>query len=299
MWAGPIILFACRLAGAAPDLPLQQLLSRVSEEAEVFQLMAPKTLSQETLVQRALKSPPRFRPRLGDAAAHPPKPQYRTREIISEYAFSTFKEAPNVLHEFRQVVSVDGRQITSREKARQTLAMGMRSDDDRLKKRLLETFEKHGLTGAATDFGQVLLLFTRRRLADYSFRYSGEGQIGADAARIVAFRQLGGAGSLLIFEKRKALHQPLEGELWIRRSDSLLLRVALRSLRKENNVAIRDEATVDYTMTPHGVVMPVSVVHRQSAGPDLVVENVFRYAPFRMFAADAEIKFTEEPGPKQ
>jgi hypothetical protein len=40
----------------------------------------------------------------------------------------------------------------------------------------------------------------------------------------------------------------------------------------------------------------VSVVHRQFVGPDLVVENVFRYSPFRLFSADTEMKFTD-PAP--
>jgi hypothetical protein len=29
--------------------------------------------------------------------------------IVSEYGYSTFAESPNVLHEFRQVISVDGK----------------------------------------------------------------------------------------------------------------------------------------------------------------------------------------------
>jgi hypothetical protein len=54
---------------------------------------------------------------------------------------------------------------------------------------------------------------------------------------------------------------------------------------------IRDEATVEYTLSSHGALTPVSVVHRQWNGSELVVENSFRYSAFRKFAADAEIKF--------
>jgi hypothetical protein len=108
---------------------------------------------------------------------------------------------------------------------------------------------------------------------------------------ILSFRQRGGDGSLLIFEKRKAIHLPLEGRLWARRSDSRPLRVELHSTRKEGEVEIRDEATVDYTVNAHGVSAPASVVHRQFAGATMVVENVFRYSPFRVFSVDAEIKF--------
>lgn len=292
MRAGLLLLLVALPSVARPDQPLEQALSRVSEEAEVFRQTAPKVLAQEKLVQRAIKPPRRFRPRLGTAALEPPKPQYRTREIISEYTFATLKNAPGALHEFRQVISVDNRRVLSPEKARRTLTSGIRSEDDRLKKRMLENFEKYGLTGAAADFGQILLLFTRRRLADYSFGWAGDGLIGADRARIIDFKQKGGDGSLVIFESRKALHQALEGQLWVRERDCLPLRIILRSQREDHGKPVRDEAQVDYVMTPHAYLAPASVTHREVWGPDLVVENVYRYSDFRIFQADAEVKFS-------
>ena len=52
------------VAGLLPgqNLPLDQILSRVSEEAEMFRRVAPQTLAEETLTQRSLKPQPRFRP---------------------------------------------------------------------------------------------------------------------------------------------------------------------------------------------------------------------------------------------
>jgi hypothetical protein len=292
------LLAAAGLQGPPPprDDPIASILARVSEEAEVFRVTAPNMLSQETFQQRALKPLRRFRPRLGNAALQPPKPEYRTRAIVSEYGYSTFRDAPNALHEFRQVVSIDGRPLASQEKARRTLTIGLRSEDDALKKRMLENFEKHGLLGAVTDFGQILLLFGRRRLDDYTFRLEGGGLLGAEAATILHFEQHGGSGALVICEKRKAIHQPLEGQLWVRSSDSRPLRVVLRSTTKDGDRVTRHEATVDYDLSHHGVLVPVSVVHRQFVGPDLVVENVFRYSSFRMFSADTDMKFTD-PAP--
>jgi hypothetical protein len=298
--AASLLAAATGFQGAQPppDGRIAAILARVSEEAEVFRMTAVKMLAQETLEQRALQPPRRFRPRLGKAPLQPPKPEYRTRVIVSEYGFSTFQAAPKALHELRQVVSVDGRRVASQEKARRTLTIGLRSEDDALKKRMLEAFEKHGLVGAVTDFGQVLLLFARRRLDDYTFRLEGGGMVGAEAATILHFQQRGGPGALLIFEKRKAIHQPLEGQLWVRRSDWRPLRVVLRSATKEGERVTRHEATVDYDLSHHGVLVPVSVVHRQFAGPNLVVENVFRYSPFRLFSADSEMKFSE-PAPEK
>jgi hypothetical protein len=291
MRSGLLLLVLATIAVAAPDQPLEQVLSRVSEEAEVFRMTAPKVLAREKLVQRAVKPPRRFHPRLGNAALAPPKPQYRTREVISEYAFATLKESPGVLHEFRQVISVDDRPVLTEEKARRTLTSGLRSDDDAAKKHILESFEKHGLMGAAADFGQLLLLFTRHRLKDYEFAWAGEGQVGSDHARIVSFKQTGGAGSLVIFDQRSAIHQPLEGRLWVRDGDGVPLRIEVTSHRDDHGTAISDQAQVDYLMAPQGYLLPASVTHRQTRGALLVVENNFQYSGYRMFQADADIKF--------
>ena len=56
---------------------------------------------------------------------------------------------------------------------------------------------------------------------------------------------------------------------------------------------IRDEATVDYVQSAHGFLTPASVVHRHLVDGKVITENLYRYEPFKMFSADAEIKFTE------
>jgi hypothetical protein len=56
---------------------------------------------------------------------------------------------------------------------------------------------------------------------------------------------------------------------------------------------IRDEASVDYTASAHGFLTPASVVHRHLVDRQLMTENLYRYEPFKLFAADSELKFTE------
>lgn len=82
------------LAPAAGAQTLPAILSRVSEEAEVFRRVAPQVLAEETLTQRALKGPQRFHPRVGAGAAKPLTPARQTREIVSEYSFGALKDAP-------------------------------------------------------------------------------------------------------------------------------------------------------------------------------------------------------------
>jgi hypothetical protein len=286
------LALACSMTCLAQDGPLPRILARISEEAGVFRAMAPKVLARETLTQRAQKPARRGFPiRIGEAALKPPPPEFQTREIVSEYGFAALRSSPGALNEFRQVITVDGRQVATEAKARESLVIGLRSADDKRRKRMVEQFEKHGLTGAASDFGQLILLFTGRRIGAYDFRLAGEERLGADPVWVVGFREKAAEGSLLVIERQKAIYQPVEGEIWVRRQDLLPVRVSLRSTRSTPSGPLRDEATVDYVHSPHGLLVPASVVHRQFSGPNLIVENLFRYSPFLMFAAEAEIKF--------
>jgi hypothetical protein len=284
-WLAPLLL------AALLDPQTERLLARVSEEAEVFRRQAVKLLAQETLRQRALQPPRRFRPRAGKAATEPPPAEYRTREIVSEYTYGVLRDSPGVLHEFRQVLRVDGRAVSGPVQARRRLLAGIKSADDRVKQRILEEFARYTLRGAATDFAPALLLFTPERLGDFRFEAAGKGRVGADPALILRFRQTGGPGGLTVFENRQVLRQPLEGELWIRETDGLPLRIVLASKRQQGERTVLDQATIEYAPSPYGVLVPVSVVRRMHAGDLLVEEDVFQYSAFRMFAADAEIKF--------
>ena len=73
---------------------LTDLLDRLSEEAEIFQQNAPKSLTQETLEQRALMPSTRFRPRVGRGSVNtpPPPPRLVVRQIVSEYSVGALKD---------------------------------------------------------------------------------------------------------------------------------------------------------------------------------------------------------------
>lgn len=292
-----ILLAAAAAASGGEPMALPDILSRVSEEAEVFRQIAPQILAQESLHQRALKSASRFHPRVGGDAAQTPHPQYQEREIISEYSYSSLQESPGVIHEFRQVISVDGRPINTPEKARHALGMGLKSEDDRARKRMLEDFQKHGLSGAAMDLGQLILLFTKRRLHNYDFRITGSEFVGGDEATVLAYEQREGPEDLLVFEGRNTVRARIKGQLWTRQSDGLPLRISMRSEWKEQKQTRRHEAVVEYALTPFGALAPASVKHSERFNDLLVTENLFRYSSFKKFGSDAEIKFDTLPPP--
>ena len=71
----------------------------------------------------------------------------------------------------RRVTEVDGRTLQDPRKAQDELAAIVTASDDKRKRELLEQFEKYGLVGAVTDFGQLLLLFTSSDILHYEFTY--------------------------------------------------------------------------------------------------------------------------------
>ena len=297
---------------AQPNLP--DLLSRVAEEAEMLQQNAPKSLTQEVLEQRALMPATRFRPRIGKKAttmAVPP-PRLVVRQIVSEYSVGTLKESTvQNLTELRQVISVDGRKVQSAASARHALSLGVTSADDRIRKRMLEDFAKHGLVDIATDYGIFLLAFTKRGLENMKVTLGGEEQVGADAAWVLNWQQTSPDAGLLQFVGNQASRVALRGRLLVRKSDGLPLRIQSWTEHSEDATQIllqswsghpptqtvRDEATVDYIQSAHGFLTPASVVHRHLVDGHVMTENLYRYEPFKMFSADAEIKFTELEAP--
>lgn len=278
---------------------LADLLGRVAEEAEMLQQNAPKSLTQEVLEQRTRMPATRFRPRIGKGAAPAPQPsRLVVRQIVSEYSVGALKDAsvPN-LTELRQVISVDGRKLQSVERARHALSLGVASPDDRIRKRMLEDFARHGLVDIATDYGILLLAFNKRGLEKMQVAFGGEDRVGIDAVWVLNWRQTSSDGGLLEFLGNQASRIALQGRLLVRQSDSLPLRIQSWSETSQGTQEparkVRDEATVDYVQSAHGFLTPASVIHRHIVDGQLVTENLYRYQPFKLFSADAEIKFTE------
>lgn len=275
----------------------QKMTARLAEEADAFRRLAPDVLGQEVLFQKAQKAPPRFRPRVGAAAKSAPPVVWQERHVTSEYGFA---EMGRALHELRQTISVDGRKVRDAAEAQNALANVITLKDDAREKQLLREFEKYGLIGAATDFGQLILLFTPREIARYEFLSKGPSQLGADKALIFSYTQVDGPGQLTVFDERKkekeqVRHMRFHGEVWVRASDYLPLRITLFAGDGEGAEAPREAATVDYEMSSYGALLPASTDVRELRGGKLTAENTFSYSDFHKFGASSEIKFNTAP----
>lgn len=272
----------------------QKMTARVSEEAEAFAKLAPQVLGTEKLHQAAMKPKGRFHPRVGAAATQPPPAKWTERDITSEYGFAGFSGEAGAIHELRQVTTVDGHKVEDTKKAQTALAKAITATDDARKKEMLKEFEKYGLVGAVTDFGQLLLLFNRRDMERYEFTAKGDKMIGYDKALVFGYKQLDGPEALTLFEENKhdlMRHLRIEGEIRVRAEDFVPLQITLTAQQGEPPNALREEAAVTYAMSKYGALLPVSTEHRELRAGKVVAENHFTYTDFQRFGASSDIKF--------
>jgi hypothetical protein len=285
-----LLLAAWLAALAVAQEPAPDPLLRVAREAELLARKVPAAVSQETLEQRTLHAPGL---RAANSANQPSELRL-TRTIVSEYTVAPLKDsASKELVEFRQVIGVDGHPVQSAESARHALSLGVLSAGESTRKRMLEDFAKHGLVDVATDYALILLAFTNAGQQSLKILPSGEDRVGPDDALVYAWAQLAPAGGELSFDGNRSARLPLAGKLWARKSDGLPLRVSVWAVQKIGGHSIRDEATIDYIMSSHGFVAPVSVLHHHVVDGQLRTENLYRYDPFKISGADANVQYSK------
>ncbi len=276
------------------DDETHKMTARLSEEAEAFQKLATQVLGKEILHQTSQRPQGRFHPRVGNAV---PAPTWKDRDIVSEYGFTSFSGEPSALHELRQVVSVDGHKVGDAKKAEDSLAKLITATDDARKREVLKQFEKYGLVGAVTDFGQLILLFTRRELERYEFASRGPRMAGVTQALVFSYKQLDGPEALTLIEankKDRTRRLRVEGEIWVRDKDYLPLRITLAATEGEGVLALREQASVEYAMSRYGALLPTSTEHSELRGGKVVAQNRFTYTDFRKFGASSDVKFEVE-----
>jgi hypothetical protein len=264
----------------AQDPVPSETLAQIGRHASKFWQAASGYFCRETLHQKAVTLPKR-KLRIGRKATEPLKPEFKDREIVSYYALGSFRANPEALHEFRQVFLVDGKPVVPEAKALQRFRSILASNDDRAKTELQEDFEQANLAVAATDFGQLILLFTKANLEKYIFERETTALVGADPTIVVNFRQSTGQQALRIAEPGKQVRQPLSGKIWVRESDYQPLRITLTATRHLESDEIRDDASVDYAPSAAGPVLPASLVYRRYVNNELKVENVSQYSDWR------------------
>jgi len=287
------IVFLAAASLAFADERSQRLALRLAEEAAAFGRVAPRVVGRESLEQRAQKPPGRFRIRVGKAATQPAEPEWQTRKIDSEYGFTTFA-SDGSLHELHQVTAVDGKAVKNG--GPEALARIILASDDSRKRELLKQFEEHGLIGAVTDFGPLILLFAPGNIVRYEFTFRNVGTLRGVPVEVFGYKQIDGPNALTFIDKESNETKALEirGEIWVRGDTYVPVRITLAS----ESGALRQEAIVDYAMSRFGAVLPAATSHRELRNGKLAAENNFIYSDFRRFGASADIVFETGDSPR-
>ncbi|SRR5579884_2367646 len=262
--------------------------------AEDFQRKAPQATALETLRQNSFRVPLHPLIAIGAAAGDSMQPRFVAHEIVSEYTVGRLKGGTDLL-EFRAIISLDGQPVDSREAARRKLVREVRSGEDRARKRLLEELSRLGLLDVATDYGTILLAFTSKGQQALRIHPAGDGWIGTDPALRFDWEQT--AGGAVEFRGRKVSRHLLEGSLWVRASDGMPLRISSSFDHTEPGHVLRDEASVDFVLSPAGFVAPATVVHRHYVDGQGLTENHYTYGPFHLFTSDTTIRYGETVDP--
>jgi hypothetical protein len=250
-------------AGSAPgaDQPppgdLPPLIRQLSARAGRFWDAAPSWYCRETLRQTG---PDQHKQKHGIHFSNPSNAapaEMGNREIVSWYGFSTYSANSEAIHEIRQVAEVDGNPVDgapSESDFRRILL----ARDDSAKHELAEKFQAATLSDAPFDFGQLVMLFTRRAIDRYSFTLRGADLVGAQRVTVYQYSQQTGTPALHIDEKTI----PLTGTVSLLDPDGTPVRITVVAVRK-GKMEVRDEADVDYEEVAHGVILPASLVHRR------------------------------------
>ena len=222
--------------------------------------------------------PRRFHLHTRPAPVSSPKSAHR---IVSYYAFSTFRKSPEALREFRQIISIDGKPVKG-DAPLETFESKLARPGDRWRQKLLDDFEYAGEAGAVTDFGQILLLFTKASRDHYRFRVARYAELNHQPAIVLVYEQASGNQSVHFIDGPKdGGTQPLRGELWVRQRDHLPLKVTMTATHKEAGAAIRDEAEVVYAPLPDGALLPQLVTHWRYVRDKLTTEDILRYSDWQ------------------
>jgi len=211
---------------------LDECLEALARTAATFAATAPGLTAQETLDQRGRRG---FIETLRGKKGQIKKldvtlpEDFRTHHVVSRYALAEIGEG-RVLHEIRTAVTIDGKNLATPDEASHALTIGLQSADDVTKRKLLEDLEHNQLEGAATDFGQLILLFDKRLQKDYDFALAGAQHPGGEPVVVLDYRQISGTQGLTVFRETTEDRQPATGQIWLRRTDLLTVRITMNTV---------------------------------------------------------------------
>ncbi len=265
-----LLLLLAVTASAQTQDTHKAAIQRIGFYADQFAKTAPLFTAKETLEQVRLDEKKLMKPhKQGETW-----PPIIKRTIVSAYGYAM---TPTGVREVRQVLTVDGKQVKSSGSLLDALAAGVTAESDEKREQLLLDFEKHGLRGMVIDFAQIILIFSKGATERYEFNYQDTEELNGNLFFVYRFYQIDGPQAVTIFEGKEPVKKKLQGEIWLRRTDLLPVRIVLQTEHTDKSDLVRDITTVDYG-TLGDTLVPGVIQHRQFRQGTLHVEDTFRYS---------------------
>jgi hypothetical protein len=267
---------ALALYAPLPAQNLVELRDALSTAAVTFSHTAPGLAADESLDQRGrrgfLEVLKGKAPTLKNSDLKLPD-EFTQHHVVSHWSLTADATG---MHETRTAPAIDGVSPADLSAIRHAMSTGV--PDTR--RAALEDYEHAQLEGAITDFGPLLLLFAAPHQSDYDFTIAEPKKIGNQPIIVLHYHQRAGTEGLTLFDQRTTDREPVEGDIWLRESDLLPLRITLKSRKAlSKSYFVDTDATVDYTPTPFGLA-PMTVIQRQYLNSNLLVENDLRYSNY-------------------
>lgn len=269
-----------------PFLP--KMLRALGLEASQFWSGAPGYVGKETWREKytyTKRSGRRFF-RTGADALKKPQTVTTTREVVSDYALAPFRRSPESLFEFRRVISIDGKATGEAGDGREEWIAGLRDGSDKWRHKLRDAYKQQMMAGVMTDFGQLIMLFTKQGQKQFEFSVKGAERSGADIAVVLHFEQRKGSQALRVNDTGSEQAAPLNGEVLLRDPEYEVLQIRLSSSRTEEGRKVRDDAQVDYSRNAAHAILPAAVTHRRYLDGKLDYEDVYQYSDWEAIAGE-------------
>jgi hypothetical protein len=264
------VMLSLHVAQSSSSAAIPKLVQTLTEEAAAFARCASRAHTEETLAHKALQG----------------NGKWKEATVVSSYSFASPRDRSSAVREIRLIRSVNGRPVKQADSL-DLIAMSVAGGSDKDRRKTIEQLEKQGVSGVATDLGQLLLLFSESSVGNYEFTPLGV-RTNAEGVSYAAysFRQIDGKEAMTVFRAGKVAKPKLDGEVWIRAKDSKILRVALSSVVPGSDKLpdSRQEMAVDYSWSmSQGCSLPASAAHREYQGTGKQVENLYSYKPYEAF----------------
>ncbi len=293
----PVLLLglACPVFAGLANAQTALDLSVLSSRAQSFAESLPNSVCTEILRQREVRYESRLRIRPNDPSLVAPPPKVIEREIVSDLGYVLERVPTPQWREVREVVRVGDKQIATKEKARERLLFGLKSERDRDRHRLLSEFQKYGLDFTVTDYGLSLLMFLPTEVRKFDYEFEKREFAGAEAMQVFLFRRRDTDVSVTVFNEKQLTHARLEGRLWIRERDGMPLRIQLLTRTKSEDDNILDDGTVEYEPSRFGPLVATGVRLVRFINNKPTAEAIYQYSNHQRFNAEAELKFDVDP----